>query len=57
MKKVIKKEIELHNVNEVVPFIDIKTGKENKFNLILYLTMLLLILPTLTGLLLFWFEI
>ena len=57
MKKVIKKEIELHNVNEVVPLIDIKTGKENKFNLILYLTMLLLILPTLTGLLLFWFEI
>lgn len=49
MKKVIKK--------EMVPLINIKNGKEFKLNFILYLAMLLLALPIITGLLLFWFEI
>lgn len=51
MKKVIKKEVAPEK-----PYTGIKNN-EFKLNAILYIAMLLLTLPIITGLLLIWFEI
>lgn len=65
MKKVIKKEMVLEKPykslidkeNGNISLINIKNSKEFTSNFVLYLTMLLLTLPIITGILLIWFEI
>ncbi len=57
MKNVIKKMVLGKQYKENVSLINIKNSKESTLNFVLYLTMLLLILPIITGLLLLWFEI